>query len=500
MEASSRSELDVGEQSTNAFQISCAIQEMKISRSESSIRRSLSRYERVSENRVKNGDPSEKVPATTTTAEVSEYYQPKLQSDWHDQNKEMVSIASKSKRLLIMALPNDIFMCLDHCVTSKELWSELLRELEECVTSLKNNSTMCINEYHEFNAKEGESLKETSSRFNILIKWLHLAMSIRTNLDLEIMCLADLYGSLASLEPQVRQLKCSIGGPLALVAKRAKGKGEKKTTEEKKKKMKKALVIENEDVEDMSSEEELSMRDMMKTLVSITRDYRRGSAGRGKSREYTDRRGDEERRREVDRRRDFDRGIMTEDLLKKKIRDPIRGWMMVGMINRRCGKQSHYAAECRAVGPVVPQKVVSPQRPAQKPKQDAAYFRKKVDYYNKKMLLAQTSELVTVESPREDEPQKGLVAFEELESDVEFCGVANGDSDSASIKSSEVSSCSEMNELYSEIIENLDLHKEEFNNLKEKLTLCEKEMNTLTKERTRFFKMFVKAEEERISL
>ncbi|KAJ9556341.1 hypothetical protein OSB04_010955 [Centaurea solstitialis] len=197
-------------------------------------------------------------------------------------------------------------------------------------------------------------------------EWLHLTMSIRTNLDLEIMSLADLYGSLASLEPQVLQLKSSIGGPLAFMAEGAKGTGENKPTEERKKK-KKELVTESEDAEDMSLEEEMSMRDMMKTLGSFTRDCRRGSVGRGRARD----------------------------------------------------------------------------------------------------------ELVTDESSGEDQPQKGLVAFEEAEAEAEFCGVANGDSDSTSSKSSEVSSCSKINELYSEIIENLDSHQEVFNNLKGKLTLCE---------------------------
>ncbi|KAJ9544706.1 hypothetical protein OSB04_024413 [Centaurea solstitialis] len=262
-----------------------------------------------------------RVPATATTTEL------KNQTNWDDQDKKLVSLAPKCKRLLIMALPNDIFI-------------ELLRQLEGGITTLKNNQSMCINEYHEFKAKEGESLKDTYSRLNILIsqckrsgvirtneennmlflkslgtEWLHLTMSMRTNLDLEIMSLADFYGSLASLEPQALQLKCSIGGPLALMAEGGKGKGEKKVIEakkKKKKKKKKALVIEKSVEDEISSEEEMSMKDRMRTQVSFTKDYRRGSATRGRAREY-ERREDSYRREssrgfESERMRDYDRG------------------------------------------------------------------------------------------------------------------------------------------------------------------------------------------------
>ncbi|KAJ9567113.1 hypothetical protein OSB04_003079 [Centaurea solstitialis] len=40
-----------------------------------------------------------RVPATATTAEIPEFYQPKLQKDWDDEDKEMYSLAPKCKRL-----------------------------------------------------------------------------------------------------------------------------------------------------------------------------------------------------------------------------------------------------------------------------------------------------------------------------------------------------------------------------------------------------------------
>ncbi|KAJ9544571.1 hypothetical protein OSB04_024278 [Centaurea solstitialis] len=299
-----------------------------------------------------------RVPATATTPEIPEFYQPKPQANWDDEEKELANLAPKCKRLLIMALPNDIFMSLDHCDTSKELWRE------SGVASLKNNITMCINEYHEFKAKEGESLRDTYSRMNVLIskckksgvirtnednnllflkglgtEWLNVTMSMRTNLDLEFMSLAELFGTLASLEPKVLQLKSSIGGPLALIAEDKKGKGDRKKTKEKKKK-KKALLIEADDDEGSSSEDEISIKEMMKTLVSFTRDVHRGAFGGSKG--Y-------ERKRE-DEKKGYDRGSFERRDFKRK--NDLRNAEAKEEPQRntegcfRCGKLGHYASEC----------------------------------------------------------------------------------------------------------------------------------------------------------
>ena len=45
--------------------------------------------------------------------------------DW-----EKHELAAQCKRLIIMAIPNDIFELMDACETSKDLWAELQRQLE----------------------------------------------------------------------------------------------------------------------------------------------------------------------------------------------------------------------------------------------------------------------------------------------------------------------------------------------------------------------------------
>ncbi|KAJ9547374.1 hypothetical protein OSB04_019917 [Centaurea solstitialis] len=71
-----------------------------------------------------------RVPATTIIEEIPEYYKPKPVTCWDEDEKELASLTPKCKRLLIMALPNEIFESFDHCSTSMNLWNELQRQLE----------------------------------------------------------------------------------------------------------------------------------------------------------------------------------------------------------------------------------------------------------------------------------------------------------------------------------------------------------------------------------
>ncbi|KAJ9544756.1 hypothetical protein OSB04_024463 [Centaurea solstitialis] len=183
-----------------------------------------------------------RVPATGTTLEILEHYEPKSM--------------------------------------------ELEKQIEGGRKTLKNNRDICIDEYHSFKSKEGESLSDTYSIFNTLIghykrygvirttkennslflksigsEWMHLTMSMKATLDLEAWTLVVLFGSLKSQEPQVLQMKRSYGGPLVLVAKDSSKKKREPKMEEKEKKN--VLIAES----DESSEDEVSMKEIIKTLV-----------------------------------------------------------------------------------------------------------------------------------------------------------------------------------------------------------------------------------------
>ena len=194
-----------------------------------------------------------------------------------------------------MAIPNDIFEPLDSYDTSKDLWSELQKQLESSAKQLRNNRALCINEYFAFKAIENEALKDSYNKVNLLInkckrfdvdrssdyknlkflqslnlEWMPLSMSFQTTLDLASWTLSDMYGSLISQQSQISQMKNQVGGLLDLVSKNS-GEGSQKE----KGKKKKALLVESEEEKEISKGE-VDMKSMMITLALITKEYNRG--------------------------------------------------------------------------------------------------------------------------------------------------------------------------------------------------------------------------------
>ena len=50
-----------------------------------------------------------RIPATANTADIPEQIKPKDEADWSPTDRERHEQAGKCKRLLIMAIPNEIF-------------------------------------------------------------------------------------------------------------------------------------------------------------------------------------------------------------------------------------------------------------------------------------------------------------------------------------------------------------------------------------------------------
>ncbi|KAI3771996.1 hypothetical protein L6452_03170 [Arctium lappa] len=240
-----------------------------------------------------------RVPATADTAEIPAYYEKKT-TNFTDEETNMMDNDSKAVRLLIMAIPNDIFQELDSCKTAKEIWDQLLNQLEGGLQTQKNRRNLCINEYHDFHALSEEKLHQTYSRFNILInkcrkfgvirtkeennvlflkslneEWSQLSMSIQANQDLESWSLTDIYGTLVAHEKEVmkQKSKTSMGGPLALVSKQTSKENnceESQKCLETKRRSKKVLIAE-ETHTDSDSDEDISA--FAKSLALITHQF-----------------------------------------------------------------------------------------------------------------------------------------------------------------------------------------------------------------------------------
>ncbi|KAI3715138.1 hypothetical protein L6452_22108 [Arctium lappa] len=248
-----------------------------------------------------------RVPATADTAEIPAYYEKKT-TNFTDEENNMMDNDSKAVRLLIMAIPNDIFQELDSCKTAKEIWDQLLNQLEGGLQTQKNRRNLCINEYNDFHALPEEKLHQTYSRFNILInkcrkfgvirtkeennvlflkslneEWSQLSMSIQANQDLESWTLTDIYGTLVAHEKEVmkQKSKTSLGGPLALVSKQTSKENnceESQKCLETKRRSKKVLIAE-ETHTDSDSDEDISA--FAKSFALITHQFNKKFGKKG---------------------------------------------------------------------------------------------------------------------------------------------------------------------------------------------------------------------------
>ncbi|KAI3667080.1 hypothetical protein L6452_42124 [Arctium lappa] len=302
------------------------------------------------------------VPATANTPEVPEYQHPKPIIEWTEKEKALHELAKKAKRLLIMAIPNDIFQTLDSCETSKDLWLELEKQLEGGAKTLKNNRALFINEYFAFKALSGESIQSTYNRYNSLInkckrygihrtfeeknvrfiqslndEWLHLTMSMQATLDLDG---SDLFGTLLSQENRITKLMTPVGGPLALVGSTIEGqdRGKEKVTEDaQNKKKKKVLMAESES--EKESEEEIDMDALTKTLSPMTRQFNRGLK---KKPEY---RGREERD-DISKGYGEVRKYGREEFEKHKQEERRSGQRSYGRVGDKIPKQTEGCFKC----------------------------------------------------------------------------------------------------------------------------------------------------------
>ncbi|KAI3707519.1 hypothetical protein L6452_26128 [Arctium lappa] len=192
------------------------------------------------------------VPATANTPEIPEYQHPKPINEWTEQESALHELAKKAKRLLIMAIPNTSFSPLTP-VKHQKISGKSIQSTYNRYNSLINK----CNRYGIHRTSEENNVRFLQSLND---EWLHLTMSMQATLDLDVWSISDLFGTLISQENRISKLATPVGGPLAL--------------KKKKKKKKKVLVAEIESEE--SSEEDIDMAALAKTLALMIRKFNRG--------------------------------------------------------------------------------------------------------------------------------------------------------------------------------------------------------------------------------
>lgn len=133
-----------------------------------------------------------RVAATETTPEVPARLVPKTGDTITEEDKSKFENDEKATRLMIMAIPNDIFQELDSCVNAKEIWDQLINQLEGGIKTQKNRRSQCINEYSDFTALTSETLLQTYNRFNVLINKHKKCNVIRSKEDNNVLFLKSL--------------------------------------------------------------------------------------------------------------------------------------------------------------------------------------------------------------------------------------------------------------------------------------------------------------------
>ncbi|KAI3770757.1 hypothetical protein L6452_01900 [Arctium lappa] len=115
-----------------------------------------------------------------------------------------------AKSYLLQSLPNDIYTTIDsYKETANRMWIQIEKMMMGTKLGNQLKVTICINNYEDFKAREGESLEETYDRFCLLLNELsknHIHKTIRQNKALSEIGLHEVYEILKQNEEEVSEI------------------------------------------------------------------------------------------------------------------------------------------------------------------------------------------------------------------------------------------------------------------------------------------------------
>ncbi|GJU44218.1 putative ribonuclease H-like domain-containing protein [Tanacetum coccineum] len=127
-------------------------------------------------------------------------------------------------RLMIPAIPNDIYILVDACKTAQEMWERIKRLIYGSGVTNHVRHSRLMDEFDKFAAKEGESLESVYERLTTLVNIYgpKYVTMVRHNQIGDTISYDQLYDSLVKFEPHVQASKPKRAtrnhDPLALIA------------------------------------------------------------------------------------------------------------------------------------------------------------------------------------------------------------------------------------------------------------------------------------------
>ena len=167
------------------------------------------------------------VPATTTTTAIAERTIEKDVTQWTDEEKRLVNIDTKTRSLLSMSLPDDVFHSVCHLRFVKKIWNTLCVQFDGTDVLLESRKINLVRQYKKFICMTGETLSQVHQQFNclrtiylnfevitkfmeaLLESWETYTMCLKMSKDIKTISFSELYGIMLNYE-QTMQLKKNL--------------------------------------------------------------------------------------------------------------------------------------------------------------------------------------------------------------------------------------------------------------------------------------------------
>ncbi|KAJ9541715.1 hypothetical protein OSB04_028221 [Centaurea solstitialis] len=159
------------------------------------------------------------VAATSTTPAAPERTFVKKVSNWTDEDKRLVNVDTKTRSLIAMSLPDEVFHSISKLKIAKEIWDTLCIQYEGVDTLIESKKIHLIRQYEKFNCllidlKTYGIVYSNSQGITKFMEalpeyWETYTMCLKMSKDIKTITLSELYGMMLNHE-QTKSLKTNL--------------------------------------------------------------------------------------------------------------------------------------------------------------------------------------------------------------------------------------------------------------------------------------------------